>query len=65
MVSFLVVPFDYFVSVAFAGLEVWSALGWKASGVTSPKGPGFFLFLVMGCGYFMAGGVLAGLRRSC
>ena len=44
MVSFPVVPFDYFVSVAFAGLEVWSVLGWKASGVTSRKGPGFLSF---------------------
>ena len=65
MVSFPVVPLDYFVSVAFAGLEVWSVLGWKVSGVTSRKGPVFFLFLGMGWGYFMAGGVLAGLRRSC
>ena len=58
--------FRLFVSAAFTGLEVWSVSGWKG-GVTSQEGPrGFFLFSVWeGVGVFMAGGVSAGLQRSC
>jgi len=41
VVSFHVVYFVLFVSVAFICLEVWSVLGWKASGVTSQKGAWF------------------------
>ena len=58
--------FQLCVCVSFTGLEVWSVLGWKG-GVISQEGPGgFFLSSVWeGMGVFMAGGVLAGLQRSC